>query len=120
DHPPCRQGGEQEAPVSTTPEPALATLRHDRFWTEGWIYERKLDGQRCLATRRSGTAQLYSRSGNDASTAFPEVVDALTGPGPDFTVDGEVVAFTGSRTSFARLQPRIHLADPERARATGI
>lgn len=106
--------------MSSTPEPALATLSHDRFWTNGWIYERKLDGQRCLAVRRGGTARLYSRSGNEASTAFPEVVDALTGPGPDLTVDGEVVAFTGARTSFARLQPRIHLADPKRARATGI
>lgn len=106
--------------MSTMPQAALATLSHDRFWTEGWIYERKLDGQRCLAVRRGGTADLYSRSGNDASTAFPEVVDALSGPGPDVIIDGEVVAFSRSRTSFARLQPRIHLSDPERARATGI
>lgn len=106
--------------MSSTPQPALATLSHDRFWTDGWIYERKLDGQRCLAVRHDGSARLYSRSGNDAGTAFPEVVEALAGPGPDVIVDGEVVAFSGSRTSFARLQPRIHLSDPERARATRI
>lgn len=106
--------------MSTIWQPALATLSHERFWAEGWIYERKLDGQRCLAVREGGAARLYSRSGNDAGTAFPEVVDALAGAGPDLVVDGEVVAFTGSRTSFARLQPRIHLSDAARARATGI
>lgn len=116
-HLPPWTGGPQ---VSTIPPPALATLSHDRFWREGWIYERKLDGQRCLTVREGGTARLYSRSGNEASTAFPEVAEALTGAGPDLIVDGEVVAFTGSRTSFARLQPRIHLSDPDRARATGV
>ncbi|HLS63010.1 MAG TPA: non-homologous end-joining DNA ligase [Ruania sp.] len=106
--------------MASTPQPALATLSHERFWADGWIYERKLDGQRCLAVREGGSARLYSRSGHDASTAFPEVADALTGAGADFIVDGEVVAFSGSRTSFARLQPRIHVSDARRARATGV
>ena len=35
-------------------------------------------------------------------------------------LDGEVVAFKGRRTSFERLQGRIGLTDPEKARATGI
>jgi DNA ligase D-like protein (predicted ligase) len=35
-------------------------------------------------------------------------------------VDGEVVAFEGSRTSFARLQPRIHVSNAERARRSGV
>jgi DNA ligase D-like protein (predicted ligase) len=38
---------------------------------------------------------------------FPEVLGALTGqPTDDFVVDGEVVAFSGRQTSFARLQGR--------------
>src|SRR5699024_3862602 len=78
---------DKERRVSTIWQPALATLSHERFWAEGWIYERKLDGQRCLAVREGGAARLYSRSGNDAGTAFPEVVDALAGAGPDLVVD---------------------------------
>jgi bifunctional non-homologous end joining protein LigD len=38
----------------------------------------------------------------------------------DFVVDGEVVAFEGVQTSFARLQHRMQLRDPERARRSGV
>jgi DNA ligase D-like protein (predicted ligase) len=103
------------------PEPALATLRHERFWEPGWVYERKLDGQRVLAVRDGSGCRLYSRSGRDVTPAFPEVAEALAEQASrDFVVDGEVVAFKGSRTSFARLQPRIHVLDAERARRSGV
>ena len=103
------------------PEPALATLSHDRFWEPGWVYERKLDGQRCLAVRDGHGTRLYSRSGRDVTVAFPEIAEALEEQAATrFVVDGEVVAFEGSRTSFARLQPRIHLSSAEKARRTGI
>ena len=105
----------------TIPQPALATLSHDRFWESGWVYERKLDGQRCLAVRDSDGTRLYSRSGRDVTVAFPEIAEALEQQAAaSFVVDGEVVAFEGSRTSFARLQPRIHLSSAARARVTGI
>lgn len=32
-------------------EPMLATLAHDPFSDPDWIFERKLDGERCLAFR---------------------------------------------------------------------
>jgi bifunctional non-homologous end joining protein LigD len=103
------------------PQPALATLRRDRFWEPGWVYERKLDGQRVLGVRDGADARLYSRSGRDVTVAFPEIAEALAEQGSGaFVVDGEVVAFEGSRTSFARLQPRIHVSDPERARRSGV
>jgi len=107
--------------VTSVPQPALATLSHERFWSEGWVYERKLDGQRCLAVRDGSGARLYSRSGRDVTVAFPEIAEALEEQASaDFVIDGEVVAFEGSRTSFARLQPRIHLNSAAKARATGI
>ncbi len=34
--------------------------------------------------------------------------------------DGEIVAFEGTRTSFARLQRRMQISDPERARRAGV
>jgi bifunctional non-homologous end joining protein LigD len=103
------------------PQPALATLSHERFWEDGWVYERKLDGQRCLAVRTGRGTRLYSRSGRDVTVAFPEIAEALEEQAStDFVVDGEVVAFEGTRTSFARLQPRIHLNSAAKARRTGI
>lgn len=107
--------------ISSVPNPALATLTHDRFSGEKWLFERKLDGVRCLAYGESGRVRLRSRTGGDMGTAFPEVVDALeVQQCPDFVLDGEVVAFDGEQTSFAALQPRIHLRSPDRARSTGI
>jgi bifunctional non-homologous end joining protein LigD len=35
-------------------------------------------------------------------------------------VDGEIVAFDGRLTSFARLQQRMQLTDPDQARASGV
>jgi DNA ligase D-like protein (predicted ligase) len=103
------------------PQPALATLSHRPFFEPGWLYERKLDGERCLAVHSGDSATLYSRSGRDITASFPELAEAVAAQGRcDFVVDGEVVAFDGSRTSFERLQPRIHLSDPARARRTGV
>ena len=107
--------------MTTAPQPALATLSHERFWEPGWVYERKLDGQRVLAVRDRSGARLYSRSGRDVTAAFPEVAEALAEQQASaFVVDGEVVAFEGSRTSFARLQPRIQVNDAARARRSGV
>lgn len=108
--------------VSTeVPQPALATLSHDRFWEEGWVYERKLDGQRVLAVRDGSGTRLYSRSGRDVTVAFPEVAEALEAQAAtDFVIDGEVVAFEGRKTSFAKLQPRIHVSSADKARRSGV
>jgi DNA ligase D-like protein (predicted ligase) len=116
-----RSAGTDERVSSDIPQPALATLSHERFWEPGWVYERKLDGQRCLAVRTARGTRLYSRSGRDVTVAFPEIAEALEQQAStDFVIDGEVVAFEGSRTSFERLQPRIHLSSAEKARRSGV
>jgi bifunctional non-homologous end joining protein LigD len=107
--------------LSSVPGPALATLWREPFSDDRWVYERKLDGVRCLAYCQDGRVRIRSRSGGDMGNAFPEVVEALERQRcPDFVVDGEVVAFDGVQTSFAALQPRIHLTNAERARRTGV
>lgn len=107
--------------ITDVPGPALATLTQDRFSRQDWLYERKLDGMRVLASRSGGQVRLRSRTGADAGKSFPELVDALEGvDAPDFVVDGEVVAFDGAQTSFAMLQPRMHVSNAAKARRLGI
>ncbi|MFG3340805.1 non-homologous end-joining DNA ligase [Glycomyces sp. NPDC048151] len=102
-------------------EPMLATLTERRFSKSGWLFERKLDGMRAIAVRDGGRTALWSRNGNRLDERFPELVDALDERGgPAFAADGEIVAFDGTTTSFARLQPRIHLTGAERIAATGV
>ena len=101
--------------------PMLATLTQDRFTDPGWIFERKLDGVRAIAVHDRRGAALWSRNEKRMDGTYPEIVDAVAARTPSDTVlDGEIVAFDGPQTSFARLQGRIGLHDPEAARATGI
>jgi bifunctional non-homologous end joining protein LigD len=101
--------------------PMLATLTQDRFTDPGWIFERKLDGVRAVAVRNGNDTSLWSRNEKRMDGTYPEIVEALAARAPaDTVLDGEVVAFDGAQTSFARLQGRIGLHDPDAARATGI
>jgi bifunctional non-homologous end joining protein LigD len=86
-----------------------AVLTKERFSDPAWIYERKLDGIRCVAIRDGDTVRLLSRNDLSLDGRYPEVAEALGRERCDsFAVDGEVVAFEGSRTSFARLAARGH------------
>jgi DNA ligase D-like protein (predicted ligase) len=84
-----------------------ALLTDERFSDPAWIYERKLDGIRCLAIKADRRVRLLSRNDLSLNARFGEVVDALErDAATDFVLDGEVVAFAGAQTSFARLQQR--------------
>lgn len=101
--------------------PMLATLTDERFSSPDWIYERKLDGERCLVFRRKSRLHLLSRNRQDLNDTYPELVERLASQAPEhYIADGEIVAFEGSVTSFSRLQGRIGIKDPDAARASGI
>jgi DNA ligase D-like protein (predicted ligase) len=101
--------------------PMLAVLTDERFSGKDWIFERKLDGERCLAFRRKGQLRLLSRRQQPLNTSYPELVEALLAqPCASFIADGEVVAFAGRQTSFARRQQRMQMRDPGRARQSGV
>ena len=94
-------------------EPELATLTRDRFSDPAWMYERKLDGERCLAFRDGGQVRLMTRNRKLVSSTYPELVEALGAQrSGDFVVDGEVVAFSDGQTRFAQLQQRMQQARP--------
>jgi DNA ligase D-like protein (predicted ligase) len=97
-------------------EPMLATLTDDRFSDPDWIFERKLDGERCLAFRNGDELRLLSRNQQTLNVPYPELVEALAGTERQkFVVDGEIVAFEGNITSFSRLQERMHVEDRQEA-----
>ena len=111
--------------MSPTPtariEPMKAVLTDQPFSDPAWIFERKLDGVRCLAFRDGASVKLVSRSGRDMNRSYPELVEALERERrADFVVDGEIVAFHGDVTSFERLQRRMQLSDPAAARRSGV
>jgi bifunctional non-homologous end joining protein LigD len=95
-------------------DPELATLTRDRFSDPAWIFERKYDGERCLAyLAGDGNVRLMSRSQHVVTSTFPELADALAAQGrEECVIDGEIVAFDGSQTRFERLQQRLGLAQP--------
>jgi bifunctional non-homologous end joining protein LigD len=96
--------------VELASEPMLATLSDRREFSGDWVFERKLDGIRALAVREGDHVGLYSRSGNRLNATYPEIVEALAAQEcEDFTIDGEIVAFSHGRTDFSRLQQRMGL-----------
>jgi bifunctional non-homologous end joining protein LigD len=81
-----------------------AVLTDERFSDPDWIYERKLDGIRCIAIRDGGRVRLLSRNDLSLNERFPTVAAALERQRcKRFAIDGEVVAFSGGQTSFAKL-----------------
>jgi bifunctional non-homologous end joining protein LigD len=90
-----------------------AVLTDARFSDPGWIFERKLDGVRCIAVRDGGPVRLWSRNDHALDGRYPEIVTALAAePRARFALDGEVVAFDGAQTSFAKLAARGHAPVP--------
>src|SRR3954463_6633994 len=88
----------------------LAESRDEAFTAPGWYFELKLDGYRALGAR-DGITRLLSRNGNDLSSCFPEIIQALSAlPFKRLLLDGEVVALDeAGRPSFQRLQQRARL-----------
>jgi ATP-dependent DNA ligase len=78
---------------------------------DGWLYEPKWDGFRCLAFRDGDTVVLQSKAGQPLTRYFPEIVDAVRAlPVSRIVLDGELVLFTDGRVDFDSLLQRIHPA----------
>jgi DNA ligase D-like protein (predicted ligase) len=81
--------------------PMKAVLTADRPSGPEWVFERKLDGIRCLAVKDGGRTRLYSRNELSLDERYPSVAAALDADAADgFVIDGEAVAFVGGRDRF--------------------
>jgi bifunctional non-homologous end joining protein LigD len=93
------------APPNFVP-PMKAKLVDTPPMGEGWIFEIKFDGFRALARVDQGSVSLISRTKNDMTSKFPDIVQELESLSlPDCLLDGEIVALdTKGRSSFQSLQ----------------
>ena len=82
--------------------PMKAVLSAERPSSQdGWVFERKLDGIRCLAVKTGGATRLFSRNELSLNGRYPSIAAALDAdPADDFVIDGEAVAFVGGRDRF--------------------
>ncbi len=101
-----------QLPIRPPYPPAEAKLVAEIPREDGWLYEPKWDGFRCVAFRKGKTVLLQSKAGQPLGRYFPEMVAALTAlPQHRFVLDGEIVIFSGTRLSFDDLLQRIHPAE---------
>ncbi|BAH48291.1 hypothetical protein ROP_00440 [Rhodococcus opacus B4] len=95
--------------------PMLATPGEPPVEMDGWAAEMKYDGFRLLAGVGGAHPVLWTRNLNVVTSSYPEVTEALTeafGGHGRIVFDGEIVALTQGRPSFARLQKRANTLRP--------
>lgn len=91
--------------------PMEAVLAEELPAGDGWQYEPKWDGFRCIAVRAGNDVQLWSKSGKPLARYFPEV-EAMLGrlKAREFILDGELLIVTAGAVAFDALQLRLHPA----------
>jgi len=93
-------------------DPMLAKLSDAIPRDDGWLYEPKWDGFRCIVYFDGQSVYLQSRDRKPLNRYFPEVESGLAEvlPGP-CVLDGEIVIMGTEGLEFETLQQRIHPAE---------
>jgi ATP-dependent DNA ligase len=105
------QEGRDAAPAGSV-QPMEARLVDALPEGDGWQFEPKWDGFRCLAFKAGGEVELHAKSGKPLGRYFPEVVASVASlPGDRFVLDGELVIPIDGALSFDALQLRLHPAE---------
>lgn len=100
-----------DLPVEFPMAPILAKAARTLPEGDGWVYEPKWDGFRCIIFRDGDDVELCSRSGKPLTRYFPEIVAEARSQLPRrCVIDGELVIQSGDRLEFEMLQARIHPA----------
>ncbi len=100
-------------PLSPPLLPMLAKLQADIPVGDGWIYEPKWDGFRCIVFRDGDQVELASRNERPLTRYFPELLGPIRDQFPDrCVVDGEIVIAPADAPGldFDALLQRIHPA----------
>src|SRR5690348_5931703 len=100
------------AKAKSVPAPMEALLAAELPEGDGWQFEPKWDGFRCLARRAGKDVTLTSKSGKPLGRYFPDVVEMLGSLGAkQFLLDGELIIPIGNVLSFEAMQLRLHAAE---------
>jgi ATP-dependent DNA ligase len=106
-------------PLSLSPMEALLVAELPKN-ADGWQFEPKWDGFRCLAFRAGREVEIKAKSGKSLSRFFPEVLANLRAlPHATFVLDGELVIPIDGEVSFDALQMRLHPAQSRIDRLAG-
>ena len=93
-------------------EPMLAKGAEQLPDTDGWLFEPKWDGFRCIVVRDGESVELTSRGSRPFTRYFPELLEPLGQQLPErCAVDGELLVVAGDALDFDALQQRIHPAE---------
>lgn len=99
-------------PLDSSYPPMEATLTDKLPVDEqGWQFEPKWDGFRCLSFRDGAQIDMRSKSGQPLARYFPEVEQHILAlEAPQFVLDGELIMADPEQFSFDDLLERIHPA----------
>ena len=104
--------GRVRLPVMPPVAPMLAKAADELPEGDGWIYEPKWDGFRCIVFRDGDEVELGSRNERPLTRYFPEVVAAVCSHLPArCVIDGEILIPGETGLDFDALLQRIHPAD---------
>ena len=93
-------------------EPMLAKGAEELPDADGWLFEPKWDGFRCIVVRDGDSVELTSRGSRPFTRYFPELLPTLREQLPErCAVDGELLVVGGDALDFDALQQRIHPAE---------
>ncbi len=101
-------------PLQPPFRPMLAKLARSIPDGDGWLFEPKWDGFRCIVFRDGDDIELASRNERPFTRYFPELLEPLRASLPDrCVVDGEIVVpdAAGNGLDFDALLQRIHPAE---------
>jgi bifunctional non-homologous end joining protein LigD len=111
----AKVAGARRAAMPANFRPQLATLASRVPSGDGWLHELKFDGYRILAVIQNGEVRLLTRRGNDWTTRFRPVAEALEELKIESAIlDGEVVSLDPQGISnFQQLQNSMKRGRPE-------
>ena len=101
-------------PIKPPISPMLSKSLDEIPVGEGWHYEPKWDGFRCIVFREGDTVELTSRNERPFTRYFPELLEPMRQSFPDeCVIDGEIVvpSADGNGLDFDALLQRIHPAE---------
>jgi len=97
------------------PEEAFEPLRGEEERQPALLVEDKYDGIRAQVHKGDGRIAIFSRTLDDITGSFPELLPGLEGFADRYIIDGEIVAWRGERPiAFALLQQRLRRKQPGR------